>query len=164
MCSSDLDLRRTMRSAVESMNPRLRAAGLTQKAEFPPELPLLRADELKTRQVLLNLINNAIKFTSRGGSVELSCRADRESGLAVTIADTGVPPEQMTRVVEAFKHIDSPWDGQQQGNGLGLALVKAIMELHGGTVELQSAANSGTQVTITFPAERLVFDALRSAA
>ena len=70
----------------------------------------------------------------------------------------------MTRVVEAFKHIDSPWDGQQQGNGLGLALVKAIMELHGGTVELQSAANSGTQVTITFPAERLVFDSLRSAA
>jgi signal transduction histidine kinase len=158
------DLRTTVRSAVQAMNARIRAADLTQKVEFPPELPLLRADELKTRQVLLNLIGNAIKFTPPGGSVELCCRVDRESGLAITIADTGVPPEQMNRVVEAFEQLDSPWDGQQQGNGLGLALAKAIMELHGGTLELHSAASVGTRVTITFPAERLVFDSLRSAA
>ncbi len=158
------DLRRTVRSAVQSMNARIRAADLTQKVEFPPELPLLRADELKTKQVLFNLISNAIKFTPPGGAVELSCRVDRESGLAITIADTGVPPEQMNRVVEAFEQLDSPWDGQQQENGLGLALVKAIMELHGGTLELQSAASVGIQMTITFPAERLVFDSLRSAA
>jgi signal transduction histidine kinase len=114
--------------------------------------------------VLLNLIGSAIKFTPPGGTIELSCRVDRESGLAITIAETGVPPEQVNRVAEAFEQIDSPWSGQQQGSGLGLALVKAIMELHGGTLELQSAASVGTQVTITFPAERLVFDSLRSAA
>ena len=124
----------------------------------------MRADELKTRQVLSNLIGNAIKFTRPGGSVELSCRVDRERELAVTIADTGVPPEQTTRAVEAFGQIDSPWQRQQQENGLGLALVKAIMELHGGTLELQSAAGVGIRMTITFPAERLVFDSLRSAA
>jgi signal transduction histidine kinase len=150
--------------AVQAMNARIRAAGLIQKVEFPPELPLLRADELKTRQVLLNLLGNAIKFTPPGGSVELSCRVDRESGLAITITDTGVPPEQVNRVIEAFEQIDSPWQRQQPGSGLGLALVKAIMELHGGTLELQSTASVGTQVTITFPAERLVFDSLRSAA
>jgi signal transduction histidine kinase len=161
---SVFDLRGTVRSAVQAMNARIRAADLTQKVEFPPELPLLRADELKTGQVLSNLIGNAIKFTRPGGSVELSCRVDRERGLAVTIADTGVPPEQTTRAVEAFGQIDSPWQRQQQENGLGLALVKAIMELHGGTLELQSAAGVGIRMTIAFPAERLVFDALRSAA
>jgi signal transduction histidine kinase len=161
---SVFDLRGTVRSAVQSMNARIRAADLTQKVEFPPELPLLRADELKIRQVLSNLIGNAIKFTPPGGSVELSCRADREGGLTVTIADTGVPPEQTTRAVEAFGQIDSPWQRQQQEDGLGLALAKAIMELHGGTLELQSAAGVGIRMTIAFPAERLVFDSLRSAA
>jgi signal transduction histidine kinase len=161
---SVFDLRGTVRSAVQAMSARIRAADRTQKVEFPAELPLLRADELKTRQVLSNLIGNAIKFTPPGGSIELSCRVDRERGLAFTIADTGVPPEQTTRAVEAFGQIDSPWQRQQQENGLGLALVKAIMELHGGTLELQSAAGVGIRMTIAFPAERLVFDSLRSAA
>src|SRR5205823_1123922 len=123
-----------------------------------------RADELKTRQVLANLIGDAIKFTPAGGTIELSCRVDRESGLAITITDTGVPPERMNRVVEAFEQIDSPWRRPEPESGLGLALVQAIMKLHGGAVKLQNLAGAGSQVTITFPAERLIFDSLRSAA
>ncbi len=116
--------------------------------------------------MLLNLLANAAKFTPPGGTVELSCRVDRESGLAITIADTGIgiAPEHMNRVLEAFEQVDSSWNRQQHGTGLGLALVKAIMELHGGTLELQSTASVCTEVTIIFPADRLVFDSLRSAA
>ena len=160
------DLRDAIHSTSQLMSNRIRGVGLTQKLELPPDLPLLRADELKTKQVLLNLLANAAKFTPPGGTVELSCRVDRESGLAITIADTGIgiAPEHMNRVLEAFEQIDSSWNRQQHGTGLGLALVKAIMELHGGTLELQSTASVGTEVTITFPADRLVFDSLRSAA
>ena len=160
------DLRDMIHSTNQLMSDRIRGAGLTQKIELPPELPLLRADELKTKQVLLNLLANAIKFTPPGGTVELSCRVDPESGLAITIADTGIgiAPEHLNRVLEAFEQIDSTWNRQQQGTGLGLALVKAIMELHGGTLELRSTARVGTEATITFPADRLVFDSLRSAA
>ncbi len=160
------DLRDAIHSTSQLMSNRIRGVGLTQKLELPPDLPLLRADELKTKQVLLNLLANAAKFTPPGGTVELSCRVDRESGLAITIADTGIgiAPEHMNRVLEAFEQIDSSWNRQQHGTGLGLALVKAIMELHGGTLELQSTASVGTEVTIIFPADRLVFDSLRSAA
>jgi signal transduction histidine kinase len=160
------DLSDTINSTSQLMSNRIRGAGLMQKLDMPPDLPLLRADELKTKQVLLNLLANAAKFTPPGGTVELSCRVDRESGLAITIADTGIgiAPEHMNRVLEAFEQVDSSWNRQQHGTGLGLALVKAIMELHGGTLELQSTASVGTEVTIIFPADRLVFDSLRSAA
>jgi signal transduction histidine kinase len=161
---SVFDLGRTVRKAIQAMNTRFRAAGLTHRVEFPPELPLLRADEPKTRQLLLNLLGDAIKFTRLGGTIELACQVDRESGLTITITDTGVPPEQLSRVVEAFEQIEAPWRRQQSESGLGLALVKAIMKLHDGAVELRSAAGGAAQVTITFPAERLVFDSLRSAA
>src|SRR5204863_6017134 len=84
------DLRDTVRSVSQLMNDRIRAAGIAQKIELPPELPLLRADRLQTKRVLLNLLANFIKFTAPGGTIELSCRGDRENGLSLTIADTGI--------------------------------------------------------------------------
>jgi signal transduction histidine kinase len=155
-----------LRSIARLMNDRIQAAGLTLKVELPPELPQLRADQSKTQQALSHLIVKAIKFTAPGGTVELTCRAHRDNGLAITVADTGIgmSPEQMNRVHEALEQVRSPRPGSQQGSGLGLPLVKAIMELHGGTLDLRSAADIGTRATVTFPADRLVFDALRSAA
>jgi signal transduction histidine kinase len=155
-----------LRSIARLMSDRIQAAGLTLKVELPPELPQLRADQSKTQQALSHLIAKAIKFTAPGGTIELTCRADRDNGLAITVADSGIgmSPEQMNRVHEALEQVRSPRPGSQQGSGLGLPLVKAIMELHGGTLELRSAADIGTRAKVTFPADRLVFDALRSAA
>jgi signal transduction histidine kinase len=160
---SVFDLRDTIRSIGHSMNDRIRAAGLTYKVELPAGLPLLRADEIKTRQAVLNLVSHAIKFAPPGGSIELSCRADRQSGLAITLADAGIgaASQPRKRVLEALEPIDSSRNRQQQGTGLGLFLVKAIMELHGGTLEPDTTSSG---VTITFPTERLVFEPLRSAA
>jgi signal transduction histidine kinase len=160
------DPRDMLRSIAEQARDRARAAGLTLRLDLPSELTQLRADQHKTRQVLLHLVNKALKFTPPGGTVELICRADRESGLAITVADTGagMSPERMSRVLEALEQIQSPRQGSQQSSGLGLPLVKAIMRLHGGALELKSEADTGTRATIIFPPERLVFDALRSAA
>jgi len=160
------DPRATLRAIIQLTSERLRAAGLALKLDAPAELPLLRADELKTRGALSHLLAKAIKFTPSGGTIELICRAGRDGGLAITVADSGagISPEQMRRVLAALEQVHSPRLGPREASGLGLPLVKAIMELHGGTLELKSAADCGTRATITFPPARLVFDALRPAA
>jgi len=148
------------------MAEQARTAGVALNIKIPPELPWLRADERKIQRVLSHLLTKAIKFTPSGGTVELLCRAGRDSGLAITVVDSGpgIAPEQMRRVLEALEQVQSPSAGMQQASGLGLPLVKAIMALHGGTLQLESAPDAGTRATITFPADRLVFDALRPAA
>jgi signal transduction histidine kinase len=134
-----------------------------------PDLPLLRADELKTRQVLLNLLTNAVKFTGPGGTITVACSVDRK-GLSVTVADTGIgiAPEDLARVLEPFEQADTSFTRRHQGTGLGLPLVKAIMESHGGALTVRSAPDAGTEMTIIFPPDRVVaareIEALRSAA
>ena len=157
--SEDLfDVRDTVR-AVEAMTGGLRQeAGLSANFMLPEELPLLRADERKTRQVLINLIGNAVKFTPPDGRIEVSVRLDPGGGLAITIADTGIgiPPADLERVLRPFERVDNSLSRKHQGTGLGLPLVKAIMELHGGSIELQSEIGVGTAVTVVFPRTRLV--------
>jgi signal transduction histidine kinase len=163
------DLRDTLRSVADLTKASLSAAGVTETIDLPADLPLLRADELKTKQALLNLITNAIKFTRPGGSIELSGTVGPR-GLAIMVADTGIgiPPEHIGRVLEPFEQADSSLSRQHQGTGLGLPLVKAIMEAHGGTFELTSTPGAGTGATITFPPQRLIspatFQPLRPAA
>jgi signal transduction histidine kinase len=154
------DLREVARSVTQVTGGRLREAGLTQTVDLPPDLPLLRGDERKTKQILLNLLSNAGKFTEAGGSITLSARWDRERGMAVTVADTGIgiAPKDLSRVLEAFEQADSSLARKHQGTGLGLPLARAMIELHGGTLTLSSTLGVGTEVTVTFPPERLVYE------
>jgi signal transduction histidine kinase len=153
------DLRETVRSIRQLTRESIRAAGLVEIVEFAEDLPLLRGDERKTKQVLLNLVTNAVKFTPAGGRLEIEARYDRVAGLALTVTDTGIgiAPADIGRVLEPFEQVDSSLARQHQGTGLGLPLVKAIMELHGGTVELQSDVGFGTRARVIFPPERAVF-------
>ena len=141
----------------DSTVERLAESGLTQTVEIPDNLPLLRADERKTMQMVLNLTTNAIKFSREGGEIAIVCRADAQRGLSITVADTGVgiAPEDIGRVLEAFEQVDNSLSRRHQGTGLGLPLVKAMVELHGGKLELTSEPGVGTQATIVFPPERL---------
>jgi signal transduction histidine kinase len=152
------DLRQTIRSVEKLTGSQAQGAGLCTAFRFPKDLPLLRADERKTKQVLINLIGNAVKFTPRGGVIEVAGRLDRQAGLAITVADTGIgiAPEDLQRVLEPFGQVDSSLSRLHQGTGLGLPLVKAIMGLHGGTLDLKSEVGVGTTVTVVFPRERMV--------
>ncbi len=152
------DLRDIMRSVGQLTAARVQAANLTQTVELPENLPPISGDERKTKQVLLNLITNAVKFTSAGGSITVTARWDLADGLAVTVADTGIgiPEEDLERVLKPFEQVDSSFARQHQGTGLGLPLVKAIMEMHGGRLELKSQLGVGTQVTVVFPPERVL--------
>jgi signal transduction histidine kinase len=153
------DLRNMVRSVRRLTKESIRAAGLAASFDFAADLPLLRADKCKAKQVLLNLVTNAVKFTRAGGHIGIDARFDRTIGLNLTVTDTGIgiAPGDIGRVLEPFEQVDSSLGRQHQGTGLGLPLVKAIMELHGGSVELSSEVGVGTRVSVTFPPERAVF-------
>ena len=129
-------------------------------------LPPLLIDRLRTKQVLLNLLSNAIKFTPKGGVVSVEADRDATGGVVICVRDTGIgiAPEMIPLVFEPFRQIDSTLSRQFEGTGLGLPLVKTLIELHDGAVTMQSAPGKGTSVFVAFPASRCVaVPAARSA-
>ena len=142
------------------ISARLSERGLTESVVLPPDLPLLRADERKTKQVLLNLLSNAVKFTAPGGHIDITGEFDAQNGLTLTVRDTGIgiAPADLARVLRPFEQVNTEFSRSHEGTGLGLPLVKAIMELHGGRFELRSEPGVGTRACVTFPAYRAVSD------
>jgi signal transduction histidine kinase len=115
--------------------------------------------------VLLNLLSNAVKFTPPGGRIAITAVSNTETGFAITIRDTGIgiARDDITRVLLPFEQVENSLSRSHNGTGLGLPLTAAMMHLHGGAIEIESEIDSGTVVTIRFPAERLV-DARADAA
>jgi PAS domain S-box-containing protein len=136
----------------------IKNGGLTIKIDLPASLPLLRADERKTRQILFNLIGNAVKFTPAGGHIEVAGRFGPQSGISITVADTGIgiAAADLPRVLIPFVQVDSQISRQYDGTGLGLPTAKALIELHGGVLELKSTPGLGTEATFIFPPGRVL--------
>ncbi|HVH77910.1 MAG TPA: ATP-binding protein, partial [Stellaceae bacterium] len=153
------DVRDAIRAVAQLSSVRAQEGGLSLSIDIPADVPLLRGDERKTMQVVLNLVTNAIKFSPDGGSINIICRADPHEGLAIAVKDTGIgiATDDLGRVLEAFEQVDSSLSRKQQGTGLGLPLVRAMMELHGGRFELNSTVSVGTEAKIVFPRDRLVY-------
>jgi signal transduction histidine kinase len=129
---------------------RARERNLGFRLDCPPEIGTLTGDPRRLKQALFNLLSNAFKFTPTGGEVTLAARRI-EGGVALSVSDTGhgVPAEDITRIFKKFERGTAPW--RNGGIGLGLALVKNIIELHGGRVELDSVAGIGTAVICFLP-------------
>ncbi len=130
------------------------------EVKLPNQLPALVVDERRIRQVLINLLNNAMKFTPAGGKITLEVNSqDRKAGTKVdswicfSITDTGIgiAPEHIHKLFQPFVQIDSALNRQYTGTGLGLALVKRIVELHGGNVKITSKLGEGSCFTIELP-------------
>jgi len=119
-------------------------------------LPPLLCDRVRLRQMLLNILSNAVKFTGPGGSVEIA--AELTDGLQLIVKDSGVgiKPEDIARIMTPFGQVDSAYARHHQGTGLGLMLTKALVECHGGRLSLISVPGVGTTVRLSFPAERVV--------
>jgi signal transduction histidine kinase len=109
------------------------------------------------RQILLNLVANAVKFTPSGGRVEIRASADAD-GFRVVVADTGIgmTAAEIDLALSAFGQVDATHSRRHEGTGLGLTLAKAMVELHHGTLTIESVQNRGTAVTVTLPPERMV--------
>ena len=116
------------------------------------EMPEIQADMRAIKQVLLNLITNAIKFTPEGGKVTVNCEA-KSVGLIIKVSDTGIgiAADDLERLAKPFEQIDSQHSRQHEGTGLGLALSKSLIELHGGNFKIESELGSGTTVIFTLP-------------
>jgi len=116
------------------------------------EMPEIQADMRAVKQVLLNLITNAIKFTPEGGKVTVRCEA-KSVGLILKVTDTGIgiAAEDLQRLSKPFEQIDSQHSRQHEGTGLGLALSKSLVELHGGNFKIESQLGVGTTVIFTLP-------------
>ncbi len=115
------------------------------------------ADELKLRQILLNLLSNALKFTPAGGTVTLDATVDGDGGATIRVCDTGIgiAPADIERAFTSFVQLESPLPSRIPGTGLGLPLSRALAELHGGRLTLESAPGRGTTATLRLPPERI---------
>jgi signal transduction histidine kinase len=124
------------------------------------DLPAFWGDGKKLRQILINLLSNAIKFTPAGGSVRLFAGREGESGLVLSVADSGIgiPAGKIAVALAPFGQVDASLARKYEGVGLGLPLTKRLVELHGGTLEIASVPGVGTTVTARFPRERFPFE------
>jgi signal transduction histidine kinase len=149
-------VRSVIDSVVQLTGEWAREQGLRLETEVPSDIGLIEADERRLKHALFNLISNAIKFTPPGGRIVLSA-ARRDGQLAFAVEDTGmgIPDEDRERVFEKFVR-GRTHDGRVPGAGLGLSLVKSLVELHGGRLELASVPHQGTRVTCWLPVKSKV--------
>ena len=122
---------------------------------LPERLPLVRADRRRLKQVVINLLSNAHKFTPEGGSITLAAAAIDAHYVAVSVRDTGIGmnPEEMQVALKAFGQVRAGHTRTHEGTGLGLPIAKALVEQHGGRLWLDSAEGRGTTVAFTIPVE-----------
>ncbi len=151
-----VDISDIVDSCVKLMRPKAERAYVKLAANYPDELPLVWADPKHLRQIMLNLVSNAVKFTPEGGSVDIKVDINAK-GMTITVKDTGIgmKPEEIPKAMQPFGQIDSSLSRKYNGTGLGLPLTKRLMEYYGGELDIKTAPNKGTSVIITFGHERL---------
>ena len=131
---------------------RAEQSGIQLFSDIAADLPEINADPRALRQVILNLVSNAIKFTERGGKVDITARAtDREFELCVCDDGVGIPESDLTRLGVPFFQGHSAYDRSYEGTGLGLSVVMGLVKLHGGKVEIESRLRKGTKVLVRLP-------------
>jgi PAS domain S-box-containing protein len=151
-----VELGQVVRAAVESSRPMIDSAGHHLTILLPPEPIFFEADATRLSQVLLNLLNNAAKYTERGGRIWVAARKD-DDDLVISVRDSGVgiPSEMLPTIFEMFAQADRSLNRSQGGLGIGLALVRGLVRLHGGTVSARSeGAGRGSEFIVRLPLRR----------
>jgi len=164
LVEQSLDLAPAVTAVVTLAEERARAKELQLETRLPAALPRLRADEQKLKQILLNLLINAIKFTPPGGRIVVAVRIGDQGTLVLEVADNGIgiAVEDLEKVMSPFGQVEPVLARRQGGVGLGLPLARKLVELHQGHFELTSSVGVGTIATVTFPAERVEWPATHS--
>ncbi len=140
------------------MNLRARGKQQTIKAIIDPSLPRIWADERAVRQIVLNVLSNAVKFTPQGGEIVIKAGWTSSGGQYVSVADNGpgIPEDEIPVIMSSFGRGSWALKTAEQGSGLGLPIVKGLVDLHGGGFQLRSRPREGTEVIVTFPASRVM--------
>lgn len=141
-------------SAIETLRPQADAKGIALTSRTEPALPDLLADRRATKQILLNLVSNAVKFTSTGGTITVEARAIG-STIEIAVVDDGIGIAQadIEKVVQPFYQVEKGYARQNEGVGLGLSIVRGLVDLHGGALRIESAPGNGSRFIVTLPAD-----------
>jgi len=146
------DVASALSNAMTLVRERAQRHNVALKMTTDPELGEVMADERKLKQILVNLLTNAVKFTPDGGSIDVTARREPD-GLVFAVRDTGIgiAPEDHEAVFEEFRQVGRDYTKKQEGTGLGLTLTKKFVELHGGRIWVESEPGKGSTFTFTIP-------------
>jgi signal transduction histidine kinase len=149
------DLRSAVEQAVDQALATARRRGVELTLEVPDTPIQIRHDPVRIGQVVANLVGNAIKFTPRGGVVRVEARAEADGGASITVADTGIGIDaaELPRIFDRFFRGSRASEARGSGSGLGLAIVRSIVEMHAGTVTVESRLGAGTTFRVALPAQ-----------
>ena len=152
-----IELPRVIAKVARMLAGQFERADVKLSTEIDPELPQIRGDERRIRQILINLVSNSAKFTPAKGEVRILAFR-HVSGVALIVEDTGIgmAPDEIPIALERFGQVDSSLGRKHEGAGLGLPLAKKLAELHGGALTLESEIDVGTRITITLPQSRVI--------
>lgn len=153
LCKESLELAAVVTSAVETSRPLIEAAGHQLNVSLPPDPVALEADPVRLAQVIANLLNNSAKYTDKGGQIWIAARCEGPDAV-VSVRDTGVgiPATMLPKVFEMFTQLDQPPGRAQGGIGIGLSLVRSLVEMHGGSVEARSEGpGRGSEFVVRLP-------------
>jgi signal transduction histidine kinase len=151
-------IRALVRSVQNIVKGLAETSGVELELDMSKDISAVRADHRRLKQILINLLANAIKFTPEGGKVTLRVRFGAESGAIFQIIDTGIgiALADIPKALAPFQQIDGDLSRAYEGTGLGLPLSKALAEMHGGVLDMQSEVGVGTTITVRLPAHRIV--------
>jgi len=148
-----LDLKKLVTSAILLSQRRIDQKRQTIEVHIPATLPPVMADALRLKQILINLLSNASKFTAEGGRLRVAAEPEGAERIAIAVSDTGVgmTQEEIDRALQPFTQIRSAYTRNEEGTGLGLPIARALVLRHGGTFHVASTPSVGTTVTFTLP-------------
>jgi signal transduction histidine kinase len=158
LVESDVDASAMANACVRLLKPQATAREIAVTLVMPPRPLWLRADETRLKQMILNLLSNGIKFTEKGGRVRVALAIDRDGGQTIEVNDTGIgmSAEAANFVFEPFRQVQGQHVCGHEGTGLGLPITKHLIELHGGSIELETEIGVGTTATLRFPPSRTI--------
>ena len=154
-------IKELVNDAVRLISPRSEKSGVKIIVSLPSSLPMLYADARRLQQILLNMLSNAVKFSNDGDTVTISANFDIGSSITLSVSDTGVgmDEKELATAMEPFGQVlESSDTRSHEGTGLGLPLTRSLAEMHGGIFEIESEKGSGTNVSVTFQNERVIWE------
>jgi two-component system, cell cycle sensor histidine kinase PleC len=148
-----IETARTLESALKFVGARARDRGQTLTIDVGQEASIIFADERALKQIVINLVSNAVKFTQEGGSIVVTAKGNNAGDFELIVSDNGpgIPKAKVSRIFKPFSRVDNRYDSENSGTGLGLALVRGLAELHDGRAWMDSEEGKGTRVHVVLP-------------
>jgi len=159
LAEDDVPLAEIIEDSLTTIRQLAVAANVAVDTSLPEDLPLIHGDATKLRQIFINLMSNAVKFTQQGGSLTVLGRREQDGGVAIVIADTGIgmTETELAIAMEPFGQVENSLARSYEGTGLGLPLARRMTELHDGRLTVRSVKGVGTSVEVYLPASRILW-------